>query len=52
MSDSKQPKSKPPPPAPKLNPKGGDVLLKRLLQSKPKPHKELVAERKAKRGER
>jgi len=25
----------------------GDALLKRLLQSKPKPHEDMVAERKA-----
>jgi hypothetical protein len=26
----------------------GDAILKRMLQSKPKPHKEVVAERKDK----
>ena len=32
-----------------VDPKRGDALLKRMLQSKPKQHKELVAERKTKK---
>jgi hypothetical protein len=32
------------------DPKRGDAILKRMLQSKPKQHKDVVAERKAKRG--
>jgi hypothetical protein len=31
------------------DPKRGDEILKRMLQTKPKQHKELVKERKAKR---
>jgi hypothetical protein len=31
------------------DPKRGDEILKRMLQSKPKQHKDMVAERKAKR---
>jgi hypothetical protein len=32
------------------DPKRGDTLLKRMLQTKPKQHKDVVAERKAKRS--
>jgi hypothetical protein len=32
------------------DPKRGDAILKRMLQSKPKPHKDMVAERKGKSG--
>jgi hypothetical protein len=31
------------------DPERGDAILRRMLKSKPKPHKEAVAERKAKR---
>jgi hypothetical protein len=34
------------------DPKRGDEILKRMLQSKPKPHDQVVAERKAKRGKK
>jgi hypothetical protein len=34
--------------APEGNPKRGDEILKRMLQTKPKQHKELVQERKQK----
>jgi len=37
---------------PEGDPKRGDEILKRMLQTKPKQHKELVKERKAKRGGR
>ena len=37
---------------PEADPKRGDVILKRMLQSKPKQHKDLVAERKAKREQK
>jgi hypothetical protein len=36
--------------APEGDPKRGDELLKRMLQTKPKQHKDMIAERKAKRG--
>ena len=42
-------KSPKPPDAPDGDPKRGDAILKRMLQTKPKRHKELVAERKEKR---
>jgi hypothetical protein len=42
----KSPKSNEPPEG---NPKRGDEILKRMLQTKPKQHKELVQERKSKR---
>jgi hypothetical protein len=32
-----------------VDPARGDALLKRLLQSKPKPHKDMIAERKVTR---
>jgi hypothetical protein len=35
---------------PEGDPKRGDEILKRMLQSKPKSHEQMVAERKAKRG--
>ena len=35
---------------PEVDPERGDAILKRTLQTKPKPHKQAVAERKAKRG--
>ena len=31
------------------DPKRGDEILRRMLQTKPKPHKDVVAERKGKR---
>lgn len=31
-----------------VDPKRGDALLKRMLQSKPKEHKEMIAERRKK----
>lgn len=31
------------------DPERGDAILRRMLKSKPKPHKEAVEERKAKR---
>jgi len=34
---------------PEVNPRRGDEILKRMLQSKPKTHQDMVAERKAKR---
>jgi hypothetical protein len=34
---------------PEGDPKRGDEILKRMLQTKPKQHKQLVKERKAKR---
>jgi hypothetical protein len=34
------------------DPKRGDEILKRMLQTKPKQHKELVQERKAQRGKK
>jgi hypothetical protein len=37
---------------PEGDPKRGDELLKRMLQTKPKQHREMVAERKAKRKAR
>jgi hypothetical protein len=36
------------PEAPEGDPKRGDEILKRMLQTKPKQHKELVKESKAK----
>lgn len=33
---------------PEVDPERGDAILKRMLQSKPKPHKDVVAERKSK----
>jgi hypothetical protein len=35
---------------PEGDPKRGDEILKRMLQTKPKPHDQIVAERKAKSG--
>lgn len=47
----KTPPTKPRHPDPtEVDPKRGDQLLKRMLQSKPKPHDQMVAERKAGRG--
>jgi len=49
---------KPPPRKPRhpepteVDPKRGDAILKRMLQSKPAPHKDMVAERKAKREDK
>jgi hypothetical protein len=37
---------------PEVDPERGDAILKRMLQTKPKTHKEAVAERKSKRGTR
>jgi hypothetical protein len=37
---------------PEVDPERGDAILKRMLQSKPKKHADMVAERKAKRGSR
>jgi len=36
---------------PEVDPKRGDAILKRMLQTKPKQHKDMVAERKAQRAE-
>jgi len=33
---------------PEVDPRRGDALLKRMLQSKPKEHKEMIAERRKK----
>ena len=50
--------AKPPPTKPRhpdpteVDPKRGDQLLKRLLHTKPKPHDEMVAERKAARRDK
>jgi hypothetical protein len=33
-----------------VDPKRGDALLKRMLQTKPKPHQDMMAERKGKQG--
>jgi hypothetical protein len=33
-----------------VNPVKGDALLKRLFQTKPKPHQDMLAERKAQRA--
>ena len=33
------------------DPEEGDEILKRMLQTKPKQHKDMVAERKGKRGQ-
>jgi hypothetical protein len=43
--------TKPPkkPDAPEGDPKRGDEILKRMLQSKPKTHQDMIDERKAKR---
>lgn len=38
------------PEAPEGDPQRGDEILKRMLRTKPKQHKELVQERKAKRA--
>ena len=46
----KPPKSDPR--TPEGDPKCGDAILKRMLQTKPKPHKEMVAERKKKRSDK
>jgi len=35
---------------PEGDPKRGDEILKRMLRTKPKPHKDMIAERKAKLG--
>lgn len=35
---------------PEVDPERGDAILRRMLQSRPKTHKEAVAERKGKRG--
>jgi len=51
MADSKPTKPRHPDPT-EVDPKRGDQLLKRLLQSKPKPHEQMIAERKAKRRKR
>jgi hypothetical protein len=37
---------------PEGDPKRGDAILKRMLQTKPKHHKDVVAERKAKRPQK
>lgn len=36
--------------APEGDPKRGDEILKNMLQTKPKQHKDMLKERKAKRG--
>jgi len=38
--------------APEGDPMRGDEILKRMLQTKPKQHKELVKERKAKKKDK
>ena len=45
MANPKAPKTE----SPEGDPKRGDEILKRMLQAKPKPHDQMVAERKAKR---
>jgi hypothetical protein len=35
--------------APQVDPKRGDALLKRMLQTKPKQHKEMLERRRGKR---
>jgi hypothetical protein len=46
MNKPNQQKPRHPDPT-EVDPAGGDALMKRLLQSKPKPHKDMVADRKA-----
>ena len=36
--------------APEGDPRRGDQILRRMLKTKPKPHKEMVKGRKASRG--
>jgi hypothetical protein len=50
MADSKAPKKPRHPDPTEVDPVRGDQLLKRLLQTKPKPHQDMMAERKAKRA--
>jgi hypothetical protein len=38
------------PDQPEGDPERGDEILKRMLRTKPKQHKDMVKERKAKRG--
>jgi hypothetical protein len=46
-----KPPSKPRHPDPtEVDPVKGNALLKRMLQTKPKPHQDMMAERKAKRA--
>jgi len=40
-------KSPKPPDAPEGDPKRGDAILKRMLQTKPKQHREMVEQRRA-----
>jgi hypothetical protein len=47
---AKTPKKQQEEPEAKVDPERGDAILKRMLQAKPKQHKDMVAERKAKRG--
>ena len=35
---------------PEVDPYRGDAILRRMLKTKPNPHKEAIAERKGKRG--
>lgn len=37
--------------APEGDPKKGDAILKRMLQTKPRPHKEIIKKSKAMRGD-
>jgi len=50
MIDSKQPKKPRHPDPTEVDPVKGDALLKRMLQSKPRPHQDMIAERKSKRA--
>lgn len=36
--------------SPEGDPKRGDEILKRMLQTKPKPHNQMIAERQGKRS--
>jgi hypothetical protein len=47
MSDMR--KSKKQEDNPEVDPERGDAILKRMLQTKPKQHRDMVAERKTKR---
>ena len=35
--------------APEVDPRRGDAILRRMLKTKPKPHKDMVRERQAKK---
>lgn len=49
MPEPKLPRKPRHPDPTEVDPVKGDALLKRMLQTKPKPHKEAVAERKARK---